>query len=169
MKRFILVGLGAVVVIVMLVGDGVAVSSILLNYRGGGGPAKKQEAPVTKSPPKVLAASKQIFVKIPQFVVTIPSGPSGDQATVYLQLSLSFMTGDKRAAKDFDLLMPAIKSGIISSVMGAPPAEVQDPVKMKRSIAMNSLRVVNEAVHDGDPKVRDAPFRAAYVTGYLVQ
>lgn len=175
MIKYLLIALGAIVFCMMLVADGLGVVAYL-KLRSL--PVSTADTGVTsraKGPPKAPkkpTATNAVFVEIPQFVVSIPSpadATNASPAATYLQLSLSFLTEDKRAAADFGKLIPIIKSGIISDVMSLNMSPNIQPVKMKRRITEDSLQIVNTIVSQSDGAQGKAPFQGAYITSFITQ
>ena len=139
MKKYILIGLGVVLVALMLIGDGLGIAAWLkigpmgAKTAEAAPPKPAGKAAATPAKPAGPTVGKALFVEIPQFVVTLPTAPasggtdtladSGDGSSRYLQLSLSFLTEDKEAAADFAKLAPIVKAGVITDIMalGADP------------------------------------------------
>jgi len=165
-KKYLLIGFGALTVCIMLIGDGIAISSML--GKSAAAPAPDSVKNVADKPAKP-SVEKDVFVEIPKFVVTIPAAEGGDAGPVYLQLALSFLTDNKDAAADFGKLMPVIKAGIISDIMFSGMRLINQPMAMKSKIATDSLQVANSIVTQSDGKVGSKPFFGAYITDYINQ
>jgi len=165
-KKYLLVALGVIAVSAMLAGDALGVAAFLTVRAQHHHTTKKAEQKKAPSKPTI---SKALFVQIPQFVVTIPASPDGKGGSVYLQLSMSFLTESKRATEDFSKLIPIIKSGIISHVMSSGMSPDSEPMKMKHKITAQSLALVNSIVSQSDSAVGDKPFLGAYITTFITQ
>lgn len=151
----------------MLIGDGFAIAAFL-QKRSNPVPAPAASKAARTAPAKPTV-SKSVFVEIPKFVVTIPASSTGDGGSVYLQLALSFLTENKRAAEDFSKLIPVIKAGIISDIMSSSMSLSGKPMKLKHKIATDSLDVANSVVMQSDSKIRTRPFFGAYITDFITQ
>lgn len=168
MKKYLLIALGAIVVLALLVGDALAIAAFL-SMRTQQQQQQTAKIPEQKKAPSKPTVSKALFVQIPKFVVAVPASPDGKGGSVYLQLSMSFLTESKRATEDFTKLMPIIKSGIISHVMSSGTSPDSAPMKMKHEITTQSLALVNSIVSQSDSAVGDKPFLGAYITTFITQ
>lgn len=168
MKKYLLIGLGAVALVAMLVGDGLGIAAFLRTQKE----SAAQQAVADTRPPVAHdrpTAAKAEFVEIPQFVVTIPAGMGANAGSVYLQLAMSFLTENKRAAADFGKLMPIVKSQIISDVMASGISPTTDAMKLKHMITADSLKVANDTIAQSDDTVGERPFLGAYITTFITQ
>lgn len=163
MKKYVLVGAGAVLFALMLLGDGYGLARFL----------RAPSAPVSKAAVsdhvKVAPLSKRVFVKLPKFVVTIPAPSSGAYGSTYLQIAMSFATSNAQAARDFAKVRPIIKSDLIGKIMESGRELHNRPNQERNQLAMQGLSIVNRVVFQADPKTGPAPFNGGYITSFTIQ
>ncbi|WP_295529832.1 flagellar basal body-associated protein FliL [uncultured Thioclava sp.] len=171
MKKYFLIGLGVIVFCTMAVGDGLGVVAFLKERARPAAaattaPAEAKSAP---KPPSKPAAGKALFAEIPKFVVTIPGSQEAGGGSVYLQLSLSFLTEKKQAIDDFNKLMPIIKSAIISDIMASGLSPDSQSAQFRHKITTDSLDLANRTVSQADSDLGRTPFLGAYITTFVIQ
>jgi len=163
MKKTLLIGVGVLLGIAMLAGDGLA-GWLLLTRQDGVQQlaAAKQAGPEAKPPPGPLH-----FAELDKFVVSLAT--NADSGATYAQVNLSFSSYNEQAVKAFDDVRPMIKAAVVSSIMAHADKVATGSSDAREIIIADALSAANSIVVQQDPKIGPRPFVGAFLTDFVLQ
>ncbi len=156
MKKIILIGAGAAVLLAGGIGGTIAFLDM--------GHHAKSAAAAKPAPPK----PKPIyFSQLSDVVVTVPADQNND-GNAYIQFSVQFSTFNQTALTSFTSLEPIIKSQIINLLMTQTAKELVNPATHE-ALAKNCLAIANKVLNTSGQFTPPNPFTAAYITNIVEQ
>lgn len=160
--KILLIGVGVLLGIAMLAGDGLAAWLFLTRQDGVQQVAAAKPASPEAKPPGPLH-----FAELDKFVVSLAT--NADSGATYAQVNLSFSSYNEQAVKAFDDVRPMIKAAVVSSIMAHSDKVATGSSDAREIIIADALAAANSIVVQQDPKIGPKPFVGAFLTDFVLQ
>lgn len=162
MKKTLLIGVGVLLGIAMLAGDGLAAWLVLTRQDGA-----QQVAAAKPASPETKPAGPLHFAELDKFVVSLAT--NSEAGATYAQVNLSFSSYNEQAVKTFDDVRPMIKAAVVSSIMAHADKVATGSSEAREIIIADALAAANSIVTQQDPKIGPKPFAGAFLTDFVLQ
>jgi flagellar basal body-associated protein FliL len=162
MMKILLIGVGCLLGIAMLAGDGLA-AWLLLTGQGG----TQQLAGAKPTAPEAKPSGPLHFAELDKFVVSLAT--TNETGATYAQVNLSFSSYNEQAVKTFDDVRPMIKAAVVSSIMAHADKVATGSSDAREIIIADALAAANSIVAQQDPKIGPRPFAGAFLTDFVLQ
>jgi flagellar basal body-associated protein FliL len=162
MMKTLLIGVGVLLGIAMLAGDGLAGWLLLTRQDGVQQPAAAKPASPEAKPPGPLH-----FAELDKFLVSLAT--TAESGATYAQVNLSFSSYNEQAVKTFDDVRPMIKAAVVSSIMAHADKVATGSSEAREIIIADALAAANSIVVQQDPKIGPKPFVGAFLTDFVLQ
>jgi flagellar basal body-associated protein FliL len=169
MNKTVLIG-AAVAAVFMLLGDGFAVSLWLTGHdQRRAESAKTAQSAQTAQTAEPAPEGPVSVAELPKFVLSLPANASGSGGG-YVQVAFAFSTYDPQAIEAFNKFQPIIKAKLILDLLQkSSDVASGSPPEKRQAVINGTLAIVNDVMHQEDPTLGDAPFKAAYLTDFVAQ
>ena len=162
MMKILLIGVGLLLGIAMLAGDGLAAWLFLTRQDSVQHVAAAKPTGPEAKPPGPLH-----FAELDKFVVSLAT--NAESGATYAQVNLSFSSYNEQAVKAFDDVRPMIKAAVVSSIMAHSDKVATGSSDAREIIIADALAAANSIVVQQDPKIGPKPFVGAFLTDFVLQ
>lgn len=162
MMKILLIGVGVLLGIAMLAGDGLAAWLFLTRHDAAPEVAAAKPAAPEAKPPGPLH-----FAELDKFVVSLAT--NSESGASYAQVNLSFSSYNEQAVKAFEDVRPMIKAAVVSSIMAHADKVATGSSDAREIIIADALSAANSIVAQQDPKIGPKPFVGAFLTDFVLQ